>query len=292
MVRISIITATLNSERTLRHTLDSILRQTYRNYELIIKDCASQDETLSICKEYEPRFEGRMRIIAVPDCGLYDAMNQGIAAATGDVVGMLNSDDFYTAPDILMTIARTFEAHPEIDAVYGDVHYVEEENPARIVRYYSSRLFRRYWMRMGFMPAHPSFYCRKMTYERFRINGREIEGFKGNPDCAYFNTSYRIAADFENLLRMIFLGRIAIRYIRRDFVTMRTGGASSSGAASHRQINRDHMRAFRENGVYSNHFLISFRYCYKILEFAVVRYRRLLKLLPYKKYVKMQENIG
>ena len=134
MVKISIITATWNSERTLRQTLDSILRQTYRNYELIVKDCASQDATLSICRAYEPRFGGRMRVITVPDSGLYDAMNQGIAAATGDVVGMLNSDDFYTSPDILMTIACTFERHPEIDAVYGDVHYVEEENPERTVR--------------------------------------------------------------------------------------------------------------------------------------------------------------
>ena len=272
-MKISIITATYNSGRTVRDTLDSVLRQDYRDYELIVKDGGSTDDTLAICREYMPRFEGRMRIIDTPDCGIYDAMNQGIAAATGDVVGILNSDDFYTSFDILKTVARRFEKYPDIDALYGDVHYVREEDVTRLTRYYSSRLFRRCWMRLGFMPAHPSFYCKKAVYERYKLDGRNIPGFKGNPDCAYFNTTYKIAADFENLLRMIFVNRIRTYYVCRDFVTMRTGGASSSGAASHKQINRDHMRAFRENGVYSNYFLISLRYCYKVVELAMGRIR-------------------
>lgn len=253
-MKISIVTAAYNSGKTIRDTLESVLRQTYDNYELIIKDGGSKDNTLDICRDYEQRFNGRMKIISAPDKGIYDAMNQGISSASGDIVGILNSDDFYTSDDILITVADTFAKEYTIDALYGDVHYVDSQDTNKIVRFYSSRLFRRSWMRFGFMPAHPSFYCRKETYDRYMIKG------------CYFNTSYKIAADFENLLRMIFVHKIKTIYIKKDFVTMRTGGASSSGITSHKQINKDHLRALKENGINSNYFFLSIRYLYKILE--------------------------
>lgn len=273
-MRISIITATYNSEATVSDTLESVLRQDYSDYELIIKDGGSTDGTLAICREYEPRFEGRMKIISAPDKGLYDAMNIGIASASGEVVGILNSDDFYTSDDILSTVARQFEQTPDIDAIYGDVHYVKAENTSKLVRYYSSKVFRRWMMRFGFMPAHPSFYCKKSTYERFKLDGTKIEGFKGDTSCAYFNTSFKIAADFDFLVRTIFVGRIKTRYIQKDFVTMRSGGASNSGASSHRQINRDHQRTLRECHVYSNIFFLALRYVYKVGELALGKISR------------------
>lgn len=273
-MKISIITATWNSAETVRDTFDSVLRQNYKDYEYIVVDGASTDGTVDIIREYEPRFEGRMRWVSEKDAGLYDAMNKGIDMATGEVVGMLNSDDFYTSFDVLKAIARRFEKYPDTDAVYGDVRYVEWEDVTRTLRFYSSRLFRRSWMRMGFMPAHPSFYCRKAVYDRFKLDGTQIEGFKGDPHRAYFNTTYKIAADFECLLRMIFVGRIRTHYLWKDCVTMRAGGVSSSGMKSHQQINRDHRRAFRENGVYSNYLLISIRYLYKIAELALGRIRK------------------
>ena len=115
-MKISIITATYNSAATVRDTIESVLRQTYSDYEYIIKDGGSKDDTLDICKEYESRFEGRMKIISAPDKGIYDAMNIGIEAATGDVVGLLNSDDFYTSNDVLHTIANV-----GIESVLDDV---------------------------------------------------------------------------------------------------------------------------------------------------------------------------
>ena len=266
-MKISIITATYNSGATLRDTLESILRQDYSDYELVIKDGGSTDNTLDICREYEPRFEGRMKLLSSPDKGLYDAMNQGIRATT--VVGILNSDDFYTSNGILRIIARQFEETPDIDALYGDIHYVRADDTSKLVRYYSSKMFRRGWMRFGFMPAHPSFYCKKATYERFKLDGTKIEGFKGDVSCAYFNTSYKIAADFEFLVRTIFVGRIKTHYINRDFVTMRSGGTSNSGASSHWQINRDHQKALKENGVYSNILFLALRYVYKVGELAL-----------------------
>lgn len=255
---ISIITATYNSGKTLRDTLESVLQQTYCDYELIIKDGGSEDDTIGICREYEPKFNGKMHIISDSDNGLYDAMNRGIALAQGDIIGILNSDDFYTSNDILQTVADTFAKNPEIDAVYGDVIYVSKQNKSKTIRYYSSKNFKPSRMRFGFMPAHPSFYCKKDTYNKFATTK--------NDSVEFFKTDYKVAADFENHLRMIFIGGINTKYINKVFVTMRKGGVSSSGISSHLMIMRDHKRALRENNVYSNTFLLSLRYIYKVWE--------------------------
>ncbi len=249
-MKISIITATYNSANTLKDTLESVLKQSYNNYEYIIKDGGSKDNTLDIVREYMPKFGERLKLISEPDGGIYDAMNKGIEAASGDVVGLLNSDDFYTSEDVLQTIADTFENYKSIDAVYGDIHFVRDTDLSKCVRYYSSELFCRKYMRFGFMPAHPSFYCRKECFEKY----------------GYFDTSYKIAADFENLLRLIYIGRITTKYIKKDFVTMRTGGASTAGVKSRTTIMKEHLRAFKNNGIYSNAFLLSLRYFYKVYE--------------------------
>lgn len=256
-MKISIITATYNSGATLRDTFESVLRQTYPDIEYLVIDGASKDNTVDLIRQYEPRFQGRMRWISEPDRGIYDAMNKGIAMATGDVVGILNSDDFYTSPEVLERLVESLE-RTGADAVYGDIHFVAPEDLNRCTRYYSSHFFRRWMMRLGFMPAHPSFYCRRWAYEQY-----------GAFDC-----SFRVAADFENLLRLIFVHRIKTCYVPLDCVTMRTGGASTSGLASHRQILRDHLRAYRKNGVYSNVVLEGTRYAYKLWE---IGWQRLTK---------------
>lgn len=232
---ISIVTATYNSGKTLRDTLDSVLRQTYSDYEHIIVDGASTDDTMRIVREYEPRYNSRLHYVSEPDKGLYDAMNKGITMATGDVVGILNSDDFYTDDGILERIAAVMD-NTATDAVFGDVHFVKDGELNKCVRYYSSKGFRRWQMRLGFMPAHPSFYCRRWVYLRY----------------GSFDDSYRIAADFESLLRFLFVRRICARYLPFDFVTMRTGGASTSGFRSWRCSIRERIRACRKNGVYSD----------------------------------------
>lgn len=246
-MKISIVTATYNSGATLRDTLESVLAQTYDDYEHIIVDGGSTDGTLDIIREYEPRYRGRLRWISESDRGIYDAMNKGIGMASGQVVGLLNSDDFYTTDDVLATVAANIG---DVDAVYADVHYVRPDDLNRVVRHYSSSSFRRWKMRLGFMPAHPSFYCRRSVYARFGM----------------FNLDFKIAADFEQLLRLIFVNQITTKYIHKTFVTMRTGGASTSGLKSHRQIFRDHMKAYKINGVYSNCLLESLRYICRIWE--------------------------
>ncbi len=174
--------------------------------------------------------------------------------ATGDVVGILNSDDFYTSNDVLERLAAELESSA-VDAVYGDIHFVNGDNLNKCVRHYSSAGFRPWKMRMGWMPAHPSFYCRREVYQKY----------------GGFDTSLSVAADFENLLRLIFINKIAIKYIPMDCVTMRTGGASTSGIKSHLQIINDHMSAYKKNGVYSNYILEGTRYLQKV--FGIISQR-------------------
>ena len=254
-MKISLITITYNSAKTLSTTLKSVLAQTYRNVEYIIVDGASKDNTVALIKEYEPRFDSKLKWVSEPDKGLYDAMNKGIRMATGDVIGILNSDDFFTTNEILQQVASAFEVNKDIDAVYGDVHFVNPENLDKCVRYYSSKVFKRSLMKLGFMPAHPSFYLKKERFEQFGL----------------YKTDYKIAADFEFLLRVIYIGNICTQYLPLDMVTMRTGGASTSGFESHKRIMKEHLRAFRENGISNNAFILSLRYPYKIWELIKIK---------------------
>ena len=170
-MKISILTATYNSEKTLRDTIESVLRQSYREFEYIIIDGGSKDCTLDVIKEYEPQFEGRLKYISEPDNGIYDAMNKGIRMATGDVVGILNSDDFYTSDDALQKIADAFE-HNDIDATYGDIHFVNDDDLTKMVRYYSSAVFKRLFMRFGLSKRAPKF--SEQTAFRFRNLKRKV----------------------------------------------------------------------------------------------------------------------
>lgn len=249
-MKISLITVTYNSGDVLCCTIESALRQTYSDLEYIIVDGASKDNTLDVIRAYEPKFNGRLKWVSEPDYGLYDAMNKGLRMATGDVVGILNSDDFFTSDDVLEKVADGFTGN-NVDAVYGDIHFVRSDNLDCCVRYYSSKIFRRGLMRLGFIPAHPSFYCRRECFERYG-------GYK---------TDYQIAADFDLLLRFIYVYRIRIKYLPVDMVTMRLGGASTSGLKSRMIGMREHLRSFRENGVRTNRFLLSLRYFYKLTEY-------------------------
>lgn len=249
-MKISLITVTYNSANTLKSTFNSVLKQSHNNLEYIVIDGASKDNTVSIIKEYESLFNGKLKWISESDEGLYDAMNKGIRMATGNIIGILNSDDFFTSNNVLQEIAQIFKKEKDLDAIYGDIHFVHPDNLQKCVRYYSSKIFKRNLMRLGFIPAHPSFYIRKECFEKY----------------GYYKTDYKIAADFEFLLRVIFKNRIRTKYLPMDMVTMRTGGASTSGIKSHIGIMKEHLRAFRENGIYTNVGLLSLRYFYKIGE--------------------------
>lgn len=161
-MKISIITATYNSEAHIADCVRSVNSQTYDNIEHIIIDGASKDNTLEIINCIPNRVT---TIVSEPDKGIYDAMNKGIKAATGDIIGILNSDDFFTSDNIIETVVDNFK-NSDIDALYGDVHFVNPDDISKSVRYYSSAIFKPLLFRFGFMPAHPSFYMKKECYEK------------------------------------------------------------------------------------------------------------------------------
>lgn len=252
-MKISIITATYNSEKTIVDTIKSVLSQTYKDIEYIIVDGGSTDGTISVVKSYENEFQGRLKWISEKDRGIYDAMNKGIRMSTGDVVGILNSDDFYTDVDILQIVADTFLQEDNIEAVYGDIHFVREDHLDKCVRYYSSKMFSPFWLRFGFMPAHPSFYCRREVFAKSDL----------------YRLDYKIGSDYEMMVRLFKKQKITAKYIAKDFVTMRTGGASNSNVRSRLTLIREDVKACRDNGVYTNSLLICLKYLFKIFEFRV-----------------------
>lgn len=249
---ISIITATYNSAETINDTIKSVLCQTNKDFEYIIVDGGSTDETIDIVKSYESEFSGRLKWVSEKDKGIYDAMNKGIKMTSGDIIGILNSDDYYTSDDILQTIADAFKCQ-NVDAIYGDIHFIKDGVPDKCVRYYSSRLFSPFWLRFGFMPAHPSFYCKRDVFDKSGL----------------YRLDYKIGSDYEMMVRLFRKHKISSRYVPKDFVTMRTGGASNSNLQSRLTLIKEDVKACRDNGIYTNELFICLKFLYKIFEFRV-----------------------
>lgn len=245
-MKISIITATYNSGLTLRDTIRSVLSQSYPDIEYIIIDGGSKDNTLEIINKYKDKIA---KVISEPDKGIYDAMNKGIRMATGDIVGILNSDDFFTSTNVIENIVKAFESN-DIDAVFGDIHFVKPDNLNKSVRYYSSSIFRPSLFRFGFMPAHPSFYVKRICYEKYGL----------------YDLNYKIASDYDLLIRFLYINKITYKYLNIDFVTMRMGGASTENMKSRVVLNKEIVRACRKYGIYTNLFMLSLKYIYKIFE--------------------------
>lgn len=253
-MKLSIITPTFNSGITLRDTILSVLSQSYPNIEYIVVDGCSQDDTMNIVKEYETNFGDRLKWVSERDSGLYDAMNKGIQMATGDVVGIINSDDFYHRNDVLSQVMEAFK-NKEVQAVCGDVRFVNPDNLEKTIRYYSSCNFSPYRFRFGFMPAHPTFFTYRKYFEMF----------------GYYKTNYKIAADYELLIRFLHTHRLKTQYIPLDFIKMRTGGASTASVQSNILLNKEIVRACRENGIWTCLPLLFLKYFIKVFELIYTR---------------------
>ncbi|MBS6991300.1 MAG: glycosyltransferase [Alistipes sp.] len=230
-MKISIITATFNSGATLRDTIQTVLTQTYREIEYIIIDGNSRDNTLEIVREFEPYFDGRMKWISEPDNGIYDAMNKGIRMATGDIIGILNSDDFYNDENVLADIVNAFGCK-KTDCVYGNLVFVDSAKPDKIVRRWTGSQHTPGAFLKGWHPAHPTFYARRTCFEQY----------------GDFDLSFEISADFELMLRFIEKNGCSNYYINRCFVKMRQGGASTGSIKNIIKGNKNILRAFRKNG--------------------------------------------
>jgi glycosyltransferase involved in cell wall biosynthesis len=245
-MKVSIITVAFNSSTTISDSIRSVLEQSFKNIEYIIIDGGSSDGTQDIIKSFGTRIS---KFVSEPDKGIYDAINKGIRLASGDIIGILHSDDVFYDNTVIDKIAGVFESSA-IDAIYGDVRFVNANGA--VVRYYSSAHFTPEKFRFGYMPAHPSFYAKRGLFDKF----------------GYYKTDYTIAADYELLIRFLYTDRINARYIQMPFVNMRRGGISNKSFCSNILLNREILRACRENGLATNYLNIYSKYFRKILEFV------------------------
>jgi glycosyltransferase involved in cell wall biosynthesis len=252
-MKVSIITVTYNSEDTLGDTIRSVLNQTYHNLEYWIIDGGSVDSTMDIVKRFEGTFEGRLHYISEKDHGIYDAMNKGVRMATGDVVGILNSDDFFTSDTVIERLVKEFD--DDVEAVYGDVHFVKNDNLNKCVRYYSGKIFRPWMVKYGFIAPHPSFYIRKSTYQKYGL----------------YSPYYKISADYELIARLCYKYQIKTKYINVDFVTMRMGGASTRNFHNRMLGLKEDIVACRQLDIKTNKYKISLKYLIKIFESIFIR---------------------
>jgi glycosyltransferase len=249
-MRITIITATYESARTVDDTLLSVHSQSHPDIEHIIVDGASTDGTLSIVGNY-PQVR---KVVSEPDKGIYDAMNKGLALATGDVVGILNSDDFYAHTDVLRKVVAAFE-DPSVDAVYGDLLYVDAENPRRILRSWKSGAYRPGRFKWGWMPPHPTFFVRRTLYERY----------------GGFNLALGTCGDYELMLRFIHRHGARLSYLPEVLVLMRAGGASNESLLARLQANRNDRLAWSVNGVRPYWFTVYLKPLRKFIQFLWFR---------------------
>jgi len=247
MKKISIITICFNSEKTIRHTIESVLSQDHLDVEYIVIDGLSSDNTMNIVNEYSEKIA---KIVSEPDQGIYDAMNKGVKYSTGDIVGILNSDDFFENAFVISDVIKHFKSNPTVSFIFGDVVYVEPSNIENITRFYSSAKFKPWKLRFGWMPPHPATFIKKAVYEKI-----------GN-----YAVDYKISADYELFVRMLMVHNLAYSRIDKVLVRMRTGGASTSGIRSILLLNSEIVKACKRNGIYTNLFFLIWKIPFKILE--------------------------
>ena len=235
-MKISLVTATYNAADTVADSLRSAARQTHPDVEHWVIDGGSRDGTQAVVQAHAERLAG---FVSEPDDGIYDALNKGIARATGEVVGFLHADDVLADDETLATIAAAF-ADPTVDAVYGDLTYVDRADTAKVIRYWRAGAYARAQLAQGWMPPHPTFYVRRSVYQR--LGG--------------FDTRYRISADYDCVVRFLFVGGIRAVYIPRVLVCMRVGGVSNRSLRTIARKSREDLRIMREHGLGHVHTLL------------------------------------
>jgi glycosyltransferase involved in cell wall biosynthesis len=228
-MKVSIITVCFNSANTIRDTIESVVAQDYGLIEYIVVDGGSRDDTLNVIGEYSKHIS---MVISEPDRGIYDAMNKGIQAATGDVVCTLNSDDMYARSTSIRHLIEHMKAS-ETDSVFADLVLVNARDTDRVIRYYESGRFHPGRLRYGWMPAHPTFVAKRWLFEEW----------------GHYSLDYRIASDFEMMVRLLHKAGISYAHLPEVVVKMRAGGVSTGGLRNSWILNNEIVRACRENGL-------------------------------------------
>ncbi len=242
-MKISIITVALNNAEYIEACIQSVLNQDYVNTEYIVIDGGSTDGTIDIIKKYEDKIN---IWISETDNGIYDAINKGINISSGDIIGILHSDDLYINEHVIGRVVQEFRNN--VDSVYADLVYVDRNNLNKVVRYYDSSAFRVSKFAYGWMPAHPTCFIKKNVYDRYGL----------------YKTDYLIAADYELLVRFYAKHGVSYSYLPDVIVKMRSGGLSTRNLKSNVILNREIVRACSENGIETNIFKVYSKYFVKL----------------------------
>jgi glycosyltransferase involved in cell wall biosynthesis len=247
-VKISIITVVYNNEKTIKDALNSVLGQTYKDIEYIIIDGKSKDNTVSIIKEYENKLG---YFISEKDFGIYDAMNKGIKVASGDIIGILNSDDLYQDSTVLEAVMTQFIQNPALDIVYGDLVYVKSDNVDKVIRNWQSNAYHTNFFENGNVPPHPSLFVKKKVYE----------------EAGHFNLDFKLAADYEFMLRIFKKHNFKSNYINKTIVRMRLGGATNQSFSNIKIQNLEILQAWKTNSLKAPVYLMPLRVIKRLLQF-------------------------
>lgn len=246
-MKISIITIAFNSAETIEYTIQSVLKQTYSDVEYVVIDGASTDGTMAVVNRYRNNFA---TVISEKDNGIYEAMNKGVQHSTGDIIGILNSDDFYADENVLSEVAEKFRT-THCDALYADLVYVDRNDENRIIRTWRAGRYTRGKFRRGWMPPHPTFFVRKKCYDDFGL----------------YNLQLRSAADYELMLRFIHRHNISVDYLPRVITKMRTGGQSNVSLQNRLRANIEDRMAWKINGLRPGLFTLTWKPISKIFQF-------------------------
>lgn len=236
-MKVSIITITYNSQATVEDTIKSVVGQDFSDIEYIIVDGKSKDRTIQIVNKYSHRIA---KIISEKDNGLYDALNKGIFNATGDIIGLLHSDDLYANDNVISKVVQKFVQDPSVEAVFADLVFVSRTDLNRVLRTWKPGEYEEDSFVKGWMPPHPTFFVRREVYERY--------------GC--FNTDLKLSADYELMLRLIHKHHIKLAYIPETIVKMRMGGVSNTSFFVKLKANLEDKRAWKMNGVKPGFFTI------------------------------------
>jgi len=246
-MKISIITISYNSESTIEDTIKSVLSQDFADIEYIIIDGKSYDNTFNIIEKYTHKIK---KFVSEKDHGIYDAMNKGISLATADIIGVLNSDDYYCDTQIISKVVHLFLTK-NCDAVYGDLLYVSKDDTSKIIRHWKAGEYKDGMFLTGWMPPHPTFFVKRNIYEKY----------------GKFNTQFTSAADYELMLRLVHKEKIKIAYLPEVIVKMRVGGKSNVTFANRIKANMEDRLAWKINGLRSNLFTLLLKPLSKLKQF-------------------------
>lgn len=228
-MKISIVTAVFNRADTIEDAITSVQSQSHDDVEHVIQDGGSKDGTLNIIKGLETP---ATRLVSARDDGLYDAINKGISRASGDIIGLMHSDDFFSHDRVLERISRAFH-DPEVDGVYGDLDYVSASDTQKVIRHWRSGPYNKDLLQRGWMPPHPTLYLRREVFDEWGL----------------YDTQFQIAADYDAMLRYLWKGNIRLAYVPEVLVKMRIGGESNRSLGRVVQKSREDYTALRRNGV-------------------------------------------